>query len=756
MNIIKYIAFLLFFFGLSTIVQGQRTIKVKIIDKTTGEVLIGATASCPDRKVYAISNNYGILQLNIQTKDSVKVVFNYVGYQPNEVYLIPSDSLYIISLKEQPTVIDSVFVTYRTSKSVAHGHLTITQMELKNTPVIFAEQDVLKTLQLMPGVVQNREGMSNFTVRGGSSDQNLMLIDGIPVYNINHMFGFVSVFNTEACNKVNFYKGGIPARYGGRLSSVVDMMLKEGTCDHLTGSIALGSLASRFTAEGPLDKSRSTFMIAGRRTLYDLIVAPITFMLYNRAVGYYYQDLSVKTNYALNPKNTIYLSTYYGADNFYNKEKYSVWVSKLGKGWNNVTTSVRWNNLTVPNVFSNVTVAYTRYRYTNYLEERENKELQYYRAYQNGIDDFFNRWDVSYYGFNHHQLNIGSSLSFRRHHLGTNILKGVGNNSNVENNKNNTELGLYLEDEMDYSWISANVGIRMDMAFVDSKEYQDIQPRANVTLFPKNKISFSLGYDRTAQYIFLVSSSNTSLPNDLWIPVGETLSPQKAEQYSLGSKYIADRYVITIEAFYKKMNHVVDYRDGVVVREQSNDWYELLTAGEGRSYGLEWLIEKTTGRINGWISYTYSRSLRKFSDINKGRTFPYTYDRPHSGNIFISMKFPDSQSLSASWFFSSGFLYTVPKNLYQLNGNVIVNVSERNNYRMPFFHHLDIAYNFLRSWKYGTSNFIFGIYNVYGKINPFLVRYRYKDIDDKYVDPYIEMIGMLTFMPYVALEYKFK
>ncbi|MCX7987100.1 MAG: TonB-dependent receptor [Bacteroidales bacterium] len=740
-----------------TNIDAQSNIKIRMQDALTKESLIGAIVYDSINNRYAVTNNYGYTQIRLPS-DSIMLTFICYGYEKLSQYIKSCDSLVIIALNPQTIEIDSVNIVYKSSKQIRQGHYTLTQTDMINTPVLFAEKDVLKTLQLMPGVIQNMENSSNFTVRGGNNDQNLMLMDGIPVYNINHLYGFVSIYNTDACNKVNFLKGGIPARYGGRLSSVVDVFLKEGNKEKYTGGISLNSMASRVYFEGPLNKSKSSsFLLAARRTLYDLLISPLLYLMYKGTIGYYYQDVTIKSNFPIKKHNTLFLSTYYGADNYYTKSKNDNNKLELGRGWNNITNLLRWNNTYFSNVIFNVSVAYTQFNYLSYHDEKiRSSDLKILQEYRSGIGEYIGKTDISYLITNRWSINFGSFYSFRLHNLGSNIIENNDIKSSIKNITRCNEYGAYIENELKINSFEINAGFRLERYTVKSKKFSNILPRLNVSLAAEKNLILSFSYDRTAQYLQLVSNTNTGLPNDLWIPIMENFKPLLANQLAAGIKYTLPKYHFTVETFYKNLKNLVDYRDGVILREQYNDWGEILVPGKGKSYGIEIMVEKTYGSFTGWITYTYSRSFRKFEEINHDIEFPFVYDRPHSGNISISYKLSNNQTINTTWFYSSGYLYSIPTDIYRYKDNYIVNVIERNNYRTPFYHHLDVAYRFSRPFKKGTGTFIMGVYNLYGRINPISVRYVYKDFDEKYIKPYLQLTGLFYIFPYVAFEFKLK
>ncbi|MDX9846631.1 MAG: TonB-dependent receptor [Tenuifilaceae bacterium] len=751
----------------------MRTVSGKVTDAQSGEVLIGATLVHPLSGRGYTTNGYGFFSIKLPA-DSLVVQVNHMGYQPLSVILKPTGTPVSINLTPIATYLDEVVVTSSTNtRARSHGHFSISRMDLKNTPVLMAEKDVLKTIQLLPGVQQNSEGMSNFSVRGGNHDQNLMLIDGIPVYNINHLWGFVSVFNTEAVNNVNFFKGGIPASYGGRLSSVVDVMLREGNPDRYTGSVSVGLISSRFTVEGPIQKGKSSFLLAGRRTFYDLIVSPILYLAHGQMPGYYFQDYTLKLNHRVNQHNTIYLSSYMGNDKAYimsggRMDDTTRMSEKVDLGWANITTAFRWNNTSIPNFFSNVTVAYTHFKYltsqkSTYKNTLTNYKEVDYLGYYSGINDLIAKWNMSYYGIKGLQINAGIDHSWHIFNPGItgtyyNSNKGDEGEYNIVKGSyiHGRELNGYIEAKFQVSRLSGNLGVRHSIFSVGDKNYHGLQPRGMLDLTLTEKVSVFAGYNRMFQHLHLVSNSNLGMPTDLWLPISEKIPPQQADQLSAGARVKLSRGMqVTLEAYTKHMQNLTEYRDGVVMRNQTTDWDRVLTLGEGNSKGLELMVEVNRGNLSGWITYSISKSSRVFREIRAGEPFPFQYDRRHSGNLFVSYKLSPTRSLSASWVASSGHWLTINHDNYTVNGQVVLNLSSRNNFQLPAYHHLDITYTSSKEKKRGTRSWVFGIYNVYARQNPFMVSRR--SPQNGVFDPTkIYTLSLFPFVPFVAWEYVFK
>lgn len=761
---IKFAFFILFtIVGISFSVA-QSNIKGIVRDAATDEALIGAVVSNQSAGKVMVTNNFGFFSLPVNNGTSI-ISISFMGYEPLMLTVQPNDTMIMIGLKQKNNQLTDVTVLAYRKQLRQLGLHTLSSKDFKNTPVLLAEKDVLKTIQLLPGVQQNAEGSSNFSVRGGSQDQNLILMDGIPVYNINHLFGFVSIFNTDATNKVTFYKGGIPARYGGRLSSVTDIVLREGNKNRYTGGISMGFLSSKFLFEGPLQKGKSSFLLTGRRSIYDLIISPITYLSDKQMSGYYLGDLTLKLNYKLNPNNVVFLSAYTGKDKVYTfrKEKQIDYTDKYNLGWSNITTAFRWNNTSINNIFSNFTLAYSSFKYLvfNESEKTTDGETKYwYTGYSSGITNLIARWDLSYYKIKNHQLNFGAEHIWHTFNPGISEKTSKISDTNDEEIKiGNTIIGsessIYFEDILSYGNLKANIGIRQSWFSTSNKTYSGFQPRISAEYSVNDDIKISVGYDRIYQYLHMVSNNNIGMPTDLWLPITNNNPPQSSKQYSVGAKYqINDQLSVSAETYYKEMSDLTDYRDGIVVSNEKNNWDEILVQGKGKSYGIEFMVEKNGERLSGWVNYTLSKSEREFSDINFGTLFPFMYDRRNVINIIANYKLSQNKSICLSWVGSNGYWMNLNYDNYFINNQFIRNFKNRNNYQVPAFHHLDASYTISKPKKRGTRNWVFGVYNLYARNNYYSVRqtYDYGDV----TQPKLIGTGLFPIIPYVSWEFVFK
>ena len=489
----------------------------------------------------------------------------------------------------------------------------------------------------------------------------------------------------------SFFKGGIPARYGNRLSSVLDISLREGNKDHLSGTIGVGILSAKLTLEGPLHNKKGSFLISARRTPYDLIVAPISTLFGNR-IGYYYQDLVAKINFPLNNHNTLFLSSYYGADKVYRTE-FTIQPQSMVKdrtAWGNITTALRWANNTLPNTLSNLTFAFTRYRYikdTRAYDKLFLGKQTEYLGYTSNINDIIARWNVSYALSQAHQINTGIDNSLHIFNPGTNYARNQDTASSIGQHYFHNETNAFLEDGFQWKRFTATLGIRATYYQLKNKAYFATQPRILLNLKVSNNTTLSASYNRMYQFLHLYANSTIGLPTDLWVPVSHNLPPSSCNQYSAGVKTTLKNLSISAELFFKDMQNVTDYRDGVILNNTQTNWDEVLSLGKGIAYGIEWLLDYHHTRFDVSLAYTFARSFRKHTDIKQGEWFPFTYDRPHNININLQWNINPNKHLSANWVYASGYMITVSEGNFYVGDTPYPDLSNRNNCRTPSDHH---------------------------------------------------------------------
>ncbi|MHB9142757.1 MAG: TonB-dependent receptor plug domain-containing protein, partial [Paludibacter sp.] len=668
------------------------------------------------------------------------------------------------------------------------------------------ETDVLKALQLLPGVKAGTEGTSGMYVRGGGPDENLFLLDGVPIYNVNHLGGFFSVFDADAIKNVTLYKGNFPARFGGRLSSVVDIRMKDGDNKKYHGNISVGLISSKFNIEGPIFNEKTTFNISARRTYFDLLLQPVLKIVaasqgtQDVSAGYYFYDMNAKISHKFSDKDRLFLSAYMGDDavystmrqNFSNYEgtTNSDWL-KMKMKWGNAITALRWNHIINNKLFMNTTATFTRYRYfvsvgteSEYKSPTEQNSSDITLGYNSGIVDYSGKVDFDYSPNSNNDMKFGVSLTNHTFRPGVQVLKMEANDNGVTQKMDTTigdkdvfsnEAIVYVEDNISLgSFVKANVGLNYSTYFVQDKFYHSLQPRLSARVLLSDKLSLKAGYAYMNQYIHLLSSNNISLPTDLWVPVTKRIDPMNSHQLSAGIFYeltnIAD---LSVEGYYKSMNNLIEYKDGSSFMGSSTGWEDKVSMGRGWAYGVEFLAQKTFGKTTGWIGYTWSKSERLFNregqELNNGNVFPAKYDRRHDISLVVSHKFSDRFDLSGTWVFSTGNTATLGLQNYQgvtvdqqywYGQSSLEYINSRNNFRYPNYHRLDIGMNFHKQKKHGIRTWNFSIYNVYNQQNPFFVypstQYNYNyQTGESTTTKKLMQISLFTIIPSISYSYKF-
>lgn len=735
------------------------TISGLITDAATGETLIGAGATVG--RDGAVTNNFGFYSLTIPKKEEVKVTYSYVGYATQTV-TIPARSNRTVHVQLVPGAsLEEAVVTAQKESGIASTKMSAIEVPLqvlKSAPALFGEADVIKTLQLLPGVQGGTEGFSGIYVRGGGPDENLLLLDGIPIYNAEHLLGIFSIFQPEAIKKMTLYKGSFPARYGGRISSIVDVRTNDGNLYETHGNFGISMLADKFHLEGPLWKGRTSYSISARG-MHTLLLTPIL-----KAVkfdgNYFFYDLDAKITHRFDDRNRLYFNVYNGMDDLYYRHKetqdYTLGApiksfdqGKLGIRWGNTVAALRWNHVLSGKLFSNTTLAYNRYRMvmeTEMLSEETVggtlSDRNLYRFdYRSGIRDWVLKTDFEYNPAPSHRIHFGGSYT---HHTFipetlTNVNQQIMDTQvqvdttwHLKSNSRQTghEIGLYAEDDirLGQAW-TLNPGLHVSLFNTQGKSYFSVEPRLSAKVDLAQDWSAKASYSRMSQYVHLLTSSQVSLPLDLWVPITKDIAPETADQYSLGFYYSGLRgWEFSLEGYWKKMNNVLEYKDGVSFLFNSDGWENKVETGRGRAMGLELFIEKTMGKTTGWLGYTLLRSDRVFPTINAGRWFPYRYDRRHQVNLVVNHRFNEKFDLSATWNYASGGTTTIPERSVVMtapNGELFLEdlVPSRNNYRLPASHTLNLGFNFHRKHRRGEGVWNLSIYNVYNRMNPnFVVR----------------------------------
>lgn len=746
--------------------QSQYTLSGYIEDAETGERL--AAASIYDKNssmLGTLSNRYGFYSLSLPEAE-YEIMVSYIGYASQYIKLkLDKDTFINFSLKPSNEIEEVEIIGEKSeAEKTRMSEIDIPIETIKLMPVLLGETDVLKSVQLLPGVKSGTEGTGGIYVRGGGPDQNLILLDGVPVYNVNHLFGFFSVFNADAISDVKLIKGGFPARYGGRLSSVLDISMKEGNNKKFTGTASIGIISSKFTLEGPIIKDRTSFIFSLRRTYYDILAMPFIKAFSqdfsNFRAGYFFQDINAKVNHKISDKDRIFLSLYTGKDKAYMHNKYE-WEDETDESnfdlhWGNITAAFRWNRIINNKLFVNTTTTYSNYTFftgTEYSYSSPDSYSSYSMEYQSGIEDLGLKFDFDYRPTTAHTIKFGGKYTYHTFRPGinaVNINESGGTDINEDygyTNRYANEYFAYAEDDFKISpKLKLNAGVHYSGFKVDNSFYQSVQPRVSARYLVKSNLSVKAAYTHMAQYIHLLTNTTIGLPTDLWLPVTDEIKPQESVQYAVGLAYsrknVGD---FSIEAYYKDMENLMEYKEGasffsnfgLMFGEEGAGWESLVeTDGRGRSYGVEFLYQKKFGNTRGWLGYTLSWAERRFANISFGQWFPYKYDRRHDISIVITHQFSETFNMGLTWVYGTGTAVTLPLEEYPgLYNNLpvspgawsyvhtIKHIEHRNNFRMPAYHRLDIGFNFKKEKKRGVRTWSFGAYNAYNNKNPFFLTF---------------------------------
>lgn len=783
------------------------TISGYIKDVATGETLIGASIYVNKLKAGAVTNAYGYYSLTLPAGDAILRI-SYVGYATKEVTVKLNRNIILSEALESGHLLDEVVITTtRTEtgiRATQMGAESIPMQQIKSTPNMLGEADVMKTIQLVAGVQSGSDGSANLHVRGGAPDQNLILLDGTPLYKVDHAMGLFSIFPPEAVKSVTFFKSSFPARFGGRLSSVVDVRTNDGNMKEYHGLFSIGLLSSKISIEGPIIKDKTSFNINLRRTYADLLAKP--FMKgSDTQLGYYFYDLNAKINHRFSDTNRLFINFYNGRDVFDSdmKEEDSDAQSAKNSGhmkWGNTVVTGRWNYLISPKLFSNITVAYNRYlcdidAYAKISYDRDGgtDKQNVHSSYNSGIYDWSAKWDFDYMPSPIHNIKFGFEYLYHTYEPevhGSSTLLDTGGDvtfTEKDDDVNNStiyahEMMLYAEDDMKVTdrW-QLNLGLHASMFNVSDKTYHSIQPRISTRYQLAEHWATKASYTIMSQYVHLLSSSLLAMPTDLWAPVTEKIKPMKSSQYGIGAYYTGiNGWEFSLESYYKTMNNVLAYKPGAGFLGSSENWADKVVMGEGRSIGLEMTARKTQGRTTGWINYTLAKSDRRSGDnsINNGKWYPYRYDIRHNFNIALTHKINDHWDVGASWNFMTGgavtigvqqtqviipsydYYYnsdsptsTVKPNDWQVEGVSYVN--KRNNYRIPSSHRLNLSVNYRKKRKQRESIWNFSIYNVYCAMNPAYVYIDESLTNDGRTKRAIKKTTILPIIPSVTYTYKF-
>jgi hypothetical protein len=727
------------------------TISGYVKEEATGEALIGATVVIKELNKGAAANQYGFYSITVD-KGTYTLSVTYLGFEDyHQTIVLNSDLRINVGLKNKSVQTEAVVITAepedKNVKSTDMGTTRLSMEQIKALPAFLGEVDILKTIQLLPGVKSAGDGNTGFYVRGGGPDQNLILLDEATVYNASHLLGFFSVFNGDAVKDVNLIKGGMPAQYGGRLSSVLDITMKEGNNQayHVEGGIGL--ISSRITVQGPIKKDTSSFIISGRRTYIDVVAKPFipkTSQYYGS--GYYFYDLNAKFNYKLSDKDRLYLSGYYGRDVF--DFKNAVANFNVNIPWGNSNGVLRWNHLFNDKLFLNTAAIFTDYQFS-FGASQAGFDFRLY----SGIRDWNGKMDFCYYPNTRHEIKFGMNYIFHTFTPSNATAKQGDVVFDLGKIKKQYahEVALYVSDAFDVSdKLRLDLGIRWSYfimvgpfdryihdvqgKIIDTTRYSSGQPvaayggpepRASLRYSLSKRISLKANYTHNYQYIHLASLSSVSLPTDVWVPCSDVVKPQISDQIALGyfQNFHENMFEGSVEVYYKKMQHQVEYKEGALPTDDQKDNADNnFVFGSGQAYGAEFFFKKRLGKLNGWVGYTLSWTTRNFPDLNNGQTFYAKYDRRHDVSFVSTYDLNPKWSFSLVWVYGTGNAITLPVTRYFVEGNVVSEYSARNDLRMPAYHRMDISATWkLKKFKRFEHSLNFAVFNVYNRQNPYFI-----------------------------------
>lgn len=764
--------------------QEKFTLSGYVRDSLSGETLIGATVSVNGHGKGIVSNQFGFYSITLP-RGSYLVITTFAGYQMEQQTI----SLYKnidqnFQLTAKPVLQEVIVSARKRDGNVANaqmGKIDLSINQVKSVPVLMGETDLLKTLQLLPGVRNAGEGNTGLYVRGGGPDQNLILLDDAIVYNTGHLFGFFSIFNSDAIKNISLVKGGMQPQYGGRLSSVLDVAMKEGNLNKFEAEGGIGAIASRLSIQGPIKKNKSSFIISGRRTYVDLLAKP--FISKNSdfyGSGYYFYDFNAKVNYIFSEKDRLYLSGYFGRDVFTYRNSGRAFKADIP--WGNSTATLRWNHVFNRKLFANTTVVYNDYAFSFGATQNDfNIKLS------SGIHDWSAKTDLDLYASTQHKLRFGAAFTY--HTFTPNVLSGnQGDNRFYPNNemkKYAGETGIYLQDDWEISSrIKLNAGIRYSR-FVqlgpykifsndingnksDSisygrnkpvESYYGFEPRFTLRYAIDDETSLKAAVTKNMQYIHLVSNAGSTLPTDLWVPSTYRVKPQTSWQYAAGlfRNFANNMLETSLEVYYKRMNNQIEYREGYT--PSLKDPEEDFVFGKGWSYGTELFINKTRGKFTGWIGYTLSWTWRQFDTLNEGIKYPSKYDRRHDLSVVGTYQLNKKWKLSAVFVYGSGNAVSLPERFYVIGGVFTQEYSKINQYRLAPYHRMDVSatltpkINPNRRWQ---QSWVFSIYNVYSRLNPYFI---YFSQDGSPYDGSLTMktqqVSLFPIIPAITWNFKF-
>ena len=741
-NMLLLIAGILILLSIPTFAQ-KVTISGHIKDKANGEALIGATVFIKGTTTGTISNPYSFYSLSLE-KGAYIIVYSFIGYQPKEFKIeLTEDKVQNIELSINEEELNEVVVTSKREKhqKVQMGVEKLNNKLVKRIPVLMGEADVMKAMQLMPGVKSISEGSSGLSVRGGNFDQNMILLDEAAIYNASHLMGFISTFNSDVIKTSTLYKGDIPAEYGGRLSSLMDIRMKDGNSKEFCGIASIGTLAGRLTVEGPLKKDKASFIISARRNYFDLFFPLIGGDLQDGKM--YFYDLNMKVNYKINDNNRVFLSGYFGRDFLSIPD-----MVPIEMGWGNYTGTFRWNHLFSNKWFSNISLIISSYDYYMGMDTDVNFK------WNSKMEDYSFKYYFSFFPNSQNTLKFGIASTYHQISPGETETSVGSEPYKVDLPVSNSlEHSVFLSNEVKFSdKLHVNLGLRYTLfqnigegtvydynklyEVVDKKVYENghifntyngFEPRISLRYAINLNSSAKVSYSRTTQFLHLASNTSSGSPLDIWFTSSPNIKPQIGDQYALGyfTSLAENGIELSCEGFYKQMQNQIDFVDhaDILLNEELEG---EIRVGNAESFGVELMVQKNTGKLTGWISYTYSKALRTINGINEGKTYNALYDRPHDITVVANYQLNKRITLAANWTYYTGSLATLPAGKMKFSKSIVPVYAERNSFRMKDYHRLDLSFTLKSKKRPGkklSSEFNFSVYNAYYRKNTFMLNF---------------------------------
>ena len=792
------------FFLLPSMLSAQKyTISGFVYDATTKEPIIGAIISSKDNN-FTATNSYGFYSLKLN-KGINELKISCISYNDLDTTInLSSDKTINFYLAFNNEIGEVVVTSNRFIEDVSTGTINLSIKQTKILPSLAGETDILKTLQLLPGINGGAEGMSGFFVRGGTPDQNLIILDDVPIYGSSHLFGFLSVFNEDAIKSVRIIKDGFPAEYSGRLSSVLDVRMKDGDNDKITGNASIGLVSSKVMLNGPIVKDKITFLFSYRRSYYDIIqgLNNLVQRILQRnnqgstKIGFY--DLNFKITSKISDKDKLYVSFYTGRDHYKISELGDNYKDIYSLNWQNTLAAIKWTHIFGNSTFWNNQISYTSYNLANgYYSEAtdENSHLIFDQSYSSYIKNVTYKNIVESSISNSYKIKTGFDvqklfyLPGQTHRIIT--VQDASEEYNSSTSKlNSVKANVFLENKISIArFLKANLGFNYSMYWYDKNLFNSYEPRVSLNFIMNNKMSIKTSYAYVSQDIHLLTNSSIGLPSDIWVPATDKIIPEKSQQVSIGYYLLTNNNEFSLNFYYKKMTNLIAYKPGTNFFIDTKDWEnKILPNGNGEAYGMEFFYKKNIGKVTGWLSYALAWNYRQFADLNNGEKYPFKYDQRHNINIVAIYKINDKLDFSATWSYHSGNAITIPVAVYQsslypppvdnelilpnlntltnritlyelyFTDTKIVKYSNRNEFRMPAYHRLDISFTYKFKNKLGNNSLQFGLYNAYNHKNPYYLSFyltQSKINENFYFKPVYIVKSLIPILPFISYSVNF-